>query len=121
MKMEARGMFKGAKVVRGPDWEWRDQDGGPNMEGVVTEVTRWDEKSLRDAVRVTWKEGQRSNIYRLGRNGKVSFRITSLSACVVDTNKTVNYQLAWSLVFFNLTGRWVHKSFHPSWCRILSV
>ena len=64
-------MFKGAKVVRGPDWQWRDQDGGSGMEGMVSEITGWDEQSVRDAVRVAWKEGQRTNIYRLGKNGKV--------------------------------------------------
>ena len=70
-KMEACGMFKGAKVVRGADWEWKDQDGGTNMEGLVNEVVGWDDEATKDAVRVTWKEGQRANIYRLGKNGKV--------------------------------------------------
>ena len=27
MKVEARGIFVGARVVRGPDWDWGDQDG----------------------------------------------------------------------------------------------
>ena len=26
-KVEARGIFVGARVVRGPDWDWGDQDG----------------------------------------------------------------------------------------------
>ena len=69
--MEARGIFKGAKVVGGTDWEWKDHDGGANMEGLVNEVVGWDGEATKDAVRVTWKEGQRANIYRLGRNGKV--------------------------------------------------
>ena len=70
-KMEASGIFKGAKVVRGADWEWKDQDGGKNMEGLVSEILGWEDEPTKDAVRVTWKEGQRANIYRLGRNGKV--------------------------------------------------
>ena len=71
-KQEARGMFKGAKVVRGPDWEWKNQDGGACMEGEVADVASWDnDESAKNAVRVYWKEGQRSNIYRLGKDGKV--------------------------------------------------
>jgi len=27
VKIEARGIFVGARVVRGPDWDWGDQDG----------------------------------------------------------------------------------------------
>jgi len=27
VKVEARGIFVGAVVVRGPDWDWGDQDG----------------------------------------------------------------------------------------------
>jgi len=27
VKVEARGTFVGAVVVRGPDWDWGDQDG----------------------------------------------------------------------------------------------
>lgn len=71
-KQEARGMFKGAKVIRGADWEWKNQDGGARLEGEVTDVASWDDdESAKNAVRVNWKEGQRSNIYRLGKDGKV--------------------------------------------------
>lgn len=76
VKVEARGMFSGAKVVRGEDWDWKDQDGGANMEGVVIDVTSWTDESARDAVRVKWKEGQRANIYRLGKDGKVDLKCT---------------------------------------------
>ena len=71
-KLEARGMFKGAKVTRGPDWEWKEQDNPPPMEGEVTEVTSWSDETNNDAVRVNWNKGPRGNIYRLGTNGKVS-------------------------------------------------
>jgi len=30
-KIEARGIFVGARVVRGPDWDWGDQDGMTSM------------------------------------------------------------------------------------------
>lgn len=28
VRIEMKGIFVGAKVVRGPDWEWGQQDGG---------------------------------------------------------------------------------------------
>ena len=31
----AKGIFAGAKVVRGPDWDWGDQDGGDGQQGKV--------------------------------------------------------------------------------------
>jgi hypothetical protein len=31
-----RQMVPGARVVRGMDWKWRDQDGNPSGEGTVT-------------------------------------------------------------------------------------
>lgn len=76
IKLDARGIFKGAKVVRGPDWEWKDQDGGQNKEGEVKEIVGWKDETTKDAVRVSWKEGQRANIYRLGKDGKVDLKCT---------------------------------------------
>lgn len=29
-------MVPGARVIRGIDWKWRDQDGSPQGEGTVT-------------------------------------------------------------------------------------
>ena len=72
-KIEARGMFKGAKVTRGPDWEWKEQDNQSPMEGEVTEVTSWSDETNNDAVRVNWNIGPTGNIYRLGTNGKVTW------------------------------------------------
>ena len=72
-KLEARGMFKGAKVTRGPDWEWKEQDNQPLMEGEVTEVTSWSDETNNDAVRVNWNKGPKEDIYRLGTNGKVTW------------------------------------------------
>ena len=72
-KLEARGMFKGAKVTRGPDWEWKEQDNQPPMEGEVTEVTSWSDETNNDAVRVNWNKGPKEDIYRLGTNGKVTW------------------------------------------------
>ncbi|KAJ7389167.1 E3 ubiquitin-protein ligase mib2 [Desmophyllum pertusum] len=76
IKLEARGIFKGAKVVSGPDWECKESDGGSEMEGEVSEITGWNDESKNDAVRVAWKKGPRENIYRLGKNGKVDLKCT---------------------------------------------
>jgi E3 ubiquitin-protein ligase mind-bomb len=27
VKIEAKGIFPGARVIRGPDWDWGNQDG----------------------------------------------------------------------------------------------
>ena len=27
IKLQAKGIFRGAKVLRGPDWDWGNQDG----------------------------------------------------------------------------------------------
>ena len=77
-KLEVRGIFKGANVARGPDWEYKNQDGGSECEGVVIEITDWDNDSKRDAARVSWQRGQRENVYRIGREGKVE-RVSCIS------------------------------------------
>ena len=37
-KIHARGIYPGARVVRGVDWQWEDQDGGNGRRGKVTEI-----------------------------------------------------------------------------------
>ena len=41
----ARGVFPGARVVRGHDWKWGDQDGGLGREGSVQEIDGWHSES----------------------------------------------------------------------------
>jgi len=42
-KITSRGIFPGARVVRGVDWQWEDQDGGNGRRGKVTEIqVRWE-------------------------------------------------------------------------------
>ncbi|XP_055898216.1 uncharacterized protein LOC106053065 [Biomphalaria glabrata] len=53
---------KGMRVVRGPDWKWKDQDGGEGHIGIVKKVIRLPQKS---SVKVIWESGD-SNIYRAG-------------------------------------------------------
>ncbi|XP_044749275.1 E3 ubiquitin-protein ligase Ufd4 isoform X2 [Coccinella septempunctata] len=58
----------GARVVRGIDWKWRDQDGNPPGEGTVTgEIhSGW--------IDVTWDHGG-SNSYRMGAEGKYDLKL----------------------------------------------
>ncbi|KAJ8291152.1 hypothetical protein GJAV_G00021980 [Gymnothorax javanicus] len=58
----------GARVVRGIDWKWRDQDGNPAGEGTVTGEPHngW--------IDVTWDAGG-SNSYRMGAEGKFDLKL----------------------------------------------
>ena len=38
---EIHGIFRGAIVMRGPDWDWGDQDGGLGSQGLVKDVENW--------------------------------------------------------------------------------
>lgn len=65
----------GQAVVRGPDWRWGRQDGGPGQTGVVesvgVEVAGEDDVStttVGDAVRVRWQQTDLVNVYRYGTN-----------------------------------------------------
>ena len=44
-RVAARGVFVGARVVRGGDWRWGDQDGGAGREGSVVEIDGWQNES----------------------------------------------------------------------------
>ena len=71
VKMEVQVALR---VVRGPDWEWGDQDGGEGHVGTVVEVG---EPSVSDggrAVVVQWDCGERRK-YRCGLEGKFDLRV----------------------------------------------
>lgn len=70
MKIEMKGIFVGAQVARGPDWEWGQQDGGKGKIGTVMEIRGWDNISSRSVANVTWTSGS-TNVYRLGHKGNV--------------------------------------------------
>ena len=71
VKVRAIGIFPGAKVVRGKDWQWGDQDGGQGSEGEVkgygNVISR---DSARNRVQVEWPSGV-THGYRLGDHGNV--------------------------------------------------
>ena len=69
----------GTRVVRGPDWSWREQDGGDGYLGTVAEIQApgpagsSDERSRARIVTVQWDCGGRCR-YRCGLGGKYDLR-----------------------------------------------
>ncbi|XP_006885898.1 PREDICTED: E3 ubiquitin-protein ligase MIB2 isoform X3 [Elephantulus edwardii] len=72
-RIPLRGIFQGAKVVRGPDWEWGAQDGGEGKPGRVVDIRGWDVETGRSVASVTWADGT-TNVYRVGHKGKVDLK-----------------------------------------------
>lgn len=72
-KCELRGIFVGAKVVRGFNWEWGNQDGGEGKMGRVLDIRGWDNESSRSVANVTWFTGS-TNVYRLGHKGNCDIK-----------------------------------------------
>ena len=52
------GIFPGARVVRGVDWQWEDQDGGSGRKGKVTDIQDWSAAGPRSAAYVLWDNGK---------------------------------------------------------------
>ncbi|XP_022698616.1 E3 ubiquitin-protein ligase MIB2-like isoform X1 [Varroa jacobsoni] len=73
LRIPASGIFKGAKVVRGHDWDWGNQDGGEGKLGDVANVLGWEQESGRSVANVTWACGS-MNVYRVGHKGKVDLQ-----------------------------------------------
>uniref|UniRef100_A0A3B3SRK2 E3 ubiquitin-protein ligase MIB2 n=1 Tax=Paramormyrops kingsleyae TaxID=1676925 RepID=A0A3B3SRK2_9TELE len=71
-----KGIFQGVKVVRGPDWDWGNQDGGEGKLGKVIDIRGWDTESGRSVASVTWSNGT-TNVYRMGHKGKVDLKYVS--------------------------------------------
>ncbi|XP_053137276.1 E3 ubiquitin-protein ligase MIB2 isoform X5 [Hemicordylus capensis] len=72
-RITLKGTFQGAKVVRGPDWEWANQDGGEGKTGRVVDIRGWDVETGRSVASVTWADGT-TNVYRVGHKGKVDLK-----------------------------------------------
>ncbi|XP_067936875.1 E3 ubiquitin-protein ligase MIB1-like [Watersipora subatra] len=75
-KISLRGIFPGARVVRGVDWQWDDQDGGNGRRGKVTEVQDWSAASLKSAAYVLWDNGAK-NLYRIGFDGMMDLKVAT--------------------------------------------
>lgn len=70
IRSQLKMIAQGARVIRGPDWRWDDQDGNPPCEGVVTgEIHNgW--------IDVKWDHGLR-NSYRMGAEGKYDLKLAN--------------------------------------------
>ena len=71
LKIEA---IVGLRVVRGPDWEWGDQDGGEGHVGTLVEIGEPLVSDGSRSVVVKWDSGVRS-ICRYGVDGKFDLRV----------------------------------------------
>lgn len=70
IRSQLKMITQGARVIRGPDWRWDDQDGNPPCEGVVTGDIHngW--------IDVKWDHGLR-NSYRMGAEGKYDLKLAN--------------------------------------------
>ncbi|XP_070491410.1 E3 ubiquitin-protein ligase mind-bomb-like isoform X1 [Chironomus tepperi] len=75
-KIAVRGIFQGARVVRGVDWQWEDQDGGNGRRGKVIEIQDWAATSPRSAAYVCWDNGAK-NLYRVGYEGMADLKVVN--------------------------------------------
>lgn len=75
-KIAIRGIFPSARVVRGVDWQWEDQDGGNGRRGKVNEIQDWSAASPRSAAYVVWDNGAK-NLYRVGFEGMADLKVVN--------------------------------------------
>ena len=65
----------GARVVRGPDWIWGDQDGGEGYAGTIIPTPASDLKlSGPRTVKVLWDSGMKFS-YQAGPEGHYNLRV----------------------------------------------
>ncbi|KAL5266150.1 hypothetical protein ACHWQZ_G006711 [Mnemiopsis leidyi] len=77
VKHVAKGIYVGAVVKRGPDWDWDNQDGGEEgstATGTVTCIRGWDQESAMSVACVKWMRTGQTNVYRVGHKGKVDLK-----------------------------------------------
>ncbi|XP_059173149.1 E3 ubiquitin-protein ligase MIB2-like [Physella acuta] len=73
-RVQSRGIFKGATVVRGLNWEYGEQDGTEGTKGKVEEIINSDNDSGRGIATVTWSLSTRVYKYRVGHKGQVDLK-----------------------------------------------
>ena len=78
------------RVVRGPDWEWGDQDGGEGHVGTVVEVGESSVSDRGRAVVVQWDCGERCK-YRCGLDGKYDLRVLDNAPSTGILNYSILY------------------------------
>ena len=69
-----KSVVVGARVVRGPDWKWNEQDGSPPGKGTVTGAADpgW--------VKVKWDHDGKTWDYRIGAEGKFDLKLIGKSS-----------------------------------------
>lgn len=75
-KLQLRGLFPGARVNRGVDWQWDDQDGGSGKRGKLLDIQDWLATAPRSAAYVQWDSGFK-NVYRVGFEGMADLKVYS--------------------------------------------
>uniref|UniRef100_A0A5S6Q828 RING-type E3 ubiquitin transferase n=1 Tax=Trichuris muris TaxID=70415 RepID=A0A5S6Q828_TRIMR len=75
-KIPFRGLYPGAQVVRGIDWQWDNQDGGAGGRGRIRDIQEWSKDYPRSAAYVVWDSGSQ-NLYRVGFDGMVDLKSIS--------------------------------------------
>ena len=71
----AMTLSPGLRVVRGPDWQWEEQDGGRGHAGTVISFGRTGpDDSPRNTANVRWDRGLRGD-YRMGFGDAFDLRI----------------------------------------------
>ncbi|KAK1947830.1 putative E3 ubiquitin-protein ligase HERC1 [Phytophthora citrophthora] len=68
-KPPSYSLSPGDSVVRSPDWEYSDEDGGAGNVGIVQEITTWGTHAGK-GVRVQWQENGFESVYRYGLNNR---------------------------------------------------
>ncbi|XP_045163299.2 E3 ubiquitin-protein ligase mib1-like isoform X1 [Mercenaria mercenaria] len=68
---DIQGVFKGATVMRGPHWKWKNDDGGGADDGEVLDIVSWQGSSPRGGVKVKWRATKKEGTYRMGGDGCV--------------------------------------------------
>jgi E3 ubiquitin-protein ligase mind-bomb len=69
-RLNFRGLYPGARVSRGPDWNYGEQDSGEKKTGKIIEIQDWSKTHPRSAAYVVW-DNNRENLYRVGIDGMV--------------------------------------------------
>ncbi|KAG1697492.1 hypothetical protein DVH05_015941 [Phytophthora capsici] len=68
-KLPSYSLSPGDSVVRSPDWEYSDEDGGAGNVGIVQEITSWGTHAGK-GVRVQWQDNGFESVYRYGVNNR---------------------------------------------------
>ncbi|CAM9143892.1 unnamed protein product [Scytosiphon promiscuus] len=72
----ATGISVGDSVVRGPAWNWGDQDGGPGGYGTVIDIRTWKGKP-RSGIKVRWADTTFDGLYRWDYEGSFDLLIVA--------------------------------------------